>query len=171
MNTHKIASRLSSLALISLTLFGTVGCVSPTSVEITDEQRQQYVQNAALFIKATAANGVIVAVNEAPESKYYASAVREALAKVICGSDYTPQKFEEALTSIPVKPLNSKYAPMIAANVGLAYEFYYGQAVRDAVNENQVATVLIQAAIDGIDLGLAGKAPSALSRPMGLKSR
>jgi len=126
-----------------------------------------FVSNTAFALKATIANGVAIANSEDKNAKAYITAVRDALAKLKGGSDYTPGALETALANVSVNELKGKYAQLVIVNLDLIYETYWGQMVRDGVNANPVASKLIQAVIDGIDLGQTGnlpQPPAALQR-------
>ena len=118
-----------------------------------------FVSNTAFALKSTIANGVAIAIAEDKNAAAYATAVRDVLAKLKGGSDYSPGALETALANVSVNELKGKYAQLVIINLDLAYEAYWGQGIRNSVNRNAIASQLIQAVIDGIDLGELGKLP------------
>lgn len=123
-----------------------------------------FVENTAYFVKATVANGVVIAAGEDKNAASYATLVREVLVQVRGSKDYTPGNLEKAIKAVPVKELKGKYAPLIVTDLLLAYELYFGQIVRDKISTT-VAARLIDAAVAGIDLGLIGQAPTVPPKP------
>jgi hypothetical protein len=124
-----------------------------------------FVDNVALFLKATVANGVVIAITEDKNAAAYCKLAREALATVRNGADFTPGAFEDALSKVSINELKGKYAKLVIANLCLAYELYWSQMVADNIQGNAIAPKLIDAAIAGVDLGLAGQAPVVPNKP------
>ena len=159
------AAALVTAGFLSIMLFSTTGCgtlgggggnVSTNSVW----NDPTFVTNTAFALKATVANGVVIANAEDKNAAAYIVAVRDALAKFVGGKDYTPGALETALSNVSVKELKGQYAQLIIVNLDLVYETYWGQGVRDSVNRNLIVSQLIQAVIDGIDLGLKNQVPT-----------
>lgn len=158
---------LASLAAIGFLL--STGCRTTSSTDGTTATKSRwsdpvFVENTAYFVKATVANGVVIASGEDKNAASYASLIREVLVQVRGSKDYTPGNLERAIKAVPVKELKSKYAPLIITDLLLAYELYFGQIVRDKINTS-VAAKLIDAAVAGIDLGLIGQAPAVPPKP------
>ncbi len=140
------------------------GCATAPGTKNSPWQNPQFVDNTAFYLKATVANGVVIAVDEDRNAKGYIELVRAVIAKVLVQPDRSPKSLEAALAGISVKELKGKYARLATANLSLAYELYWSQAVK-AKLDSTVAPQLLTAILDGIDLGLTGSAPGVPVKP------
>jgi hypothetical protein len=146
------------------------GCASPGGSSTNSVWSDPvFVSNTALYVKAITADGVAVAVNEDQNAAAYCKAMREMLALVQSGTNYSPQALEDALNRVSIKELNGKYAKLLRNNLIVLYQLYWQQMVADGINASPVASKLVQAIIDGIDLGLKDELPMIPAHPLTAK--
>jgi len=158
------AAFLSVLLIAASLLIPSLGCATRPTSSTSRWKDPAFVESTAFYLKATVANGVVVALEEDKNAKSYVELVGAVVDKFVQSPNRSAKSLESALTGIPVKELKGKYAKLAVTNLALAYELYWSQIVRDSV-EPQVAAVLLQAVSDGIRLGLSGSAPPVPDKP------
>lgn len=160
------------LSVLAALLFA--GCATSTqptgtsAVVVSKLSDPAFIGKVSMFITTASANGVaaaIVSQKDPANAVAYATAVRDTLALLRTGQDYSPGALAKALSNLPIKEINGGYGKLIVTNLLLAYELYYAEVVKAAVDTQPVAGQWIDAAITGINLGLSGSAPAIADKP------
>lgn len=175
MKNKKYIAVCALAAILCLMLMPTTGCRTTGGVGggtnyVSVWEDPTFISKTAVSLEATVANEVAIAVTEDGTAATYAFLVKQELTKIKGGVDYTPDTIEKSIQAIRVNGLKGKYANIAIANISLLYTVYWNQIIGDNVNVDPIAAKLIQAAIDGISLGLAGNAPTAVPSPIGAQS-
>ena len=152
---HKILSLVTvvimTVALSVITL--TPGCAWFQKTP-TGQVDPMALDKAAAVLKATIADGVILACSKDKNAASYFTLAKAVLDTLIGGKNYTPVAFSAALQDIPVKELKGVEAK-IAINTAIGlYEAFYADYVSGKISDNAAALQLLTAARDGIVNGL-----------------
>lgn len=138
-----------ALAVIAFTGCNTVpaGPGSGTNqVQITSNQ----VARAATLLKGTVRSALVLVIDKnGSNAAPYISLAASTLSEFISSGNNSPDALLAALNKLPTKALQKPEVQLAVSAVVTAYEIYYGDYVRNQVNGNTTATVLLTAIRDG----------------------